>query len=339
MNGKSHMIGVLLALGVLVASTAVVQAPVLANSNTYEYYVEGNAEDVTKPTQPGLVLMGGSTDVDSAFLWMIERSGGGDFVVIRAAGTEAYNPWIYYDLGGVDSAETIIILKPEGAQDPFVIDKIRNAEALFIAGGNQWDYARLWKGTLVEEAIQYVTAKGAPVGGTSAGLAVLGEFSFTAEKGTIVSKNALKNPYQPRVALENDFLHLPYLGSVITDSHFVARDRMGRLVTFLARIVNDGWAGQARGIGINERTALVVDGAGIATLHGEGPVYFLQTPGLPEVCEKSTPLTYRDLAVYRLSEPGAQFDLAEWSSDEGTAYTLSAEEGVLSSTQAGGGIY
>jgi len=339
MNGKSHMIGVLLALGVLVASTAVVQAPVLANSNTYEYYVEGNAEDVTKPTQPGLVLMGGSTDVDSAFLWMIERSGGGDFVVIRAAGTEAYNPWIYYDLGGVDSAETIIILKPEGAQDPFVIDKIRNAEALFIAGGNQWDYARLWKGTLVEEAIQYVAAKGAPVGGTSAGLAVLGEFSFTAEKGTIVSKNALKNPYQPRVALENDFLHLPHLGSVITDSHFVARDRMGRLVTFLARIVNDGWAGQARGIGINERTALVVDGAGIATLHGEGPVYFLQTPGLPEVCEKATPLTYLNVGVYKLATAGAHFDLATWTSGDGMAYTLSAEEGVLTSTQDGGGIY
>ena len=339
MNGNKHVMGLCVVLGLLLASLVVGGTPVAANSNTYEYYVEGNAGDVTTPTQAGLVLMGGSTDVDSAFEWMIERSGGGDFVVIRASGTDAYNPWIYADLGGVDSAETIVILKPEVAQDPFVIDKIRNAEALFIAGGNQWNYVRLWKGTPVEDAIQYVAAKGAPVGGTSAGLAVLGEFSFSAEKGTIVSKNALNNPYQPRVALENDFLHLPYLGSVITDSHFVARDRMGRLITFLARIVNDGWAGQARGIGINERTALVVDRHGIATLHGEGPVYFLQTPGLPEVCEKSTPLTYQDLAVYRLSEPGAQFDLAEWSSDEGTAYTLSAEEGVLSSTQAGGGIY
>ena len=339
MNGKKHVVGLCLVLGLLLASLAVGEAPVAANANTYEYYVEGNAGDVTTATQPGLVLMGGSTDVDSAFQWMIERSGGGDFVVIRASGTDAYNPWIYNDLGGVDSAETIIILKPEGAQDPFVIDKIRNAEALFIAGGNQWNYVRLWKGTPVEKAIEYVAAKGAPVGGTSAGLAVLGEFSFSAEKGTIVSKNALKNPYQPRVALENNFLQLPHLDNVITDSHFVARDRMGRLITFLARIVQDGWAEQAHGIGINERTALVVDETGVATLHGEGPVYFLETPGLPQVCEKSTPLTYRDVAVYRLSEAGTQFDLRAWSGAGGTAYTLSAEEGVLTSTQPGGGIY
>lgn len=39
--------------------------------------------------------MGGGTDVDAAFKWMIERSGGGNFVVIRTAGTDAYNPYIY----------------------------------------------------------------------------------------------------------------------------------------------------------------------------------------------------------------------------------------------------
>jgi cyanophycinase len=339
MNGKKHVVGLVLVLGLLLVSLALGQAPVAANANTYEYYVTGNPADVTTSTQPGLVLMGGSTDVDSAFQWMIDRSGGGDFVVIRASGTDAYNPWIYYDLGGVDSAETIIILKPEGAQDPFVIDKIRNAEALFIAGGNQWNYVRLWKGTPVEDAIQYVAAKGAPVGGTSAGLAILGEFSFSAEKGTIVSDQALKNPYQTHMTLENDFLHLPYLDNVITDSHFVPRDRMGRLVTWLARIVQDGWAEQARGIGINEKTALVVDEKGMATLHGQGPVYFLQTPGLPQVCEKTTPLTYLDLAVYRLSEPGTQFDLVKWRGRGGTEYTLSAVEGVLTSTQAGGGVY
>jgi hypothetical protein len=36
--------------------------------------------------------MGGGTDVDAAFQWMCQRSGGGDFLVIRATGTDAYNP-------------------------------------------------------------------------------------------------------------------------------------------------------------------------------------------------------------------------------------------------------
>ena len=105
--------------------------------------------------------------------------------------------------------------------------KILEAEALFIAGGNQWDYVRDWKGTPIEDAIHMLVAKGVPVGGTSAGLAILGEFVLSAEHETVTSPQALKNPYHPSVAIAEDFLQLPTLGGVITDSHFVARDRMG----------------------------------------------------------------------------------------------------------------
>src|SRR5512139_1738594 len=112
-----------------------------AGSNPkYEYYVTGNPENVVTKTSGGLLLMGGSTDVDDGFLWMIDKSGGGDFVVLRATGTDAYDPWIYNDLGGVDSAATIIIQNRAAASDPFVLDQIRNAEALFIAGGDQANY-------------------------------------------------------------------------------------------------------------------------------------------------------------------------------------------------------
>ena len=305
---------------------------------SYEYYVAGNPEDVSTNTSFGEVLMGGSTDVDAAFQWMIGKSGGGDFVVIRASGTDAYNPWIYNDLGGVDSAETIITKNRAAAYDSFVLDKIRNAEALFIAGGDQNDYVTLWKGTPIEDAIQYLVTRKVPIGGTSAGLAVMGEFLFSAANGTIYSDTALSNPYNNKVALDRDFLVLPYMGGIITDSHFGARDRMGRLVTFLARIVNDGWAGTARGIGIDERTALAVDARGQAIVFGSGAAYFLSTPGFPEICQEKTPLTYLNLTVYRVSG-SATFDFGAWTGRGGTAYTISAENGVLTSTQVGGGIY
>jgi cyanophycinase-like exopeptidase len=126
---------------------------------------------------------------------------------------------------------------------------------------------------------------------------------------------------------------------VITDSHFAARNRMGRLITFMARIIEDGWAEQARGIGIDERTALAVSENGLATVFGRGAVYFLETPGAPEVCRKTTPLTFQNVSVYRISGAEAQFDLGSWTGQGGTAYSLSAMEGVLSSTQPGGGIY
>jgi cyanophycinase len=312
----------------------------LAKPDGYESFLLGNPADVATQTSPGFLLAGGNTDVDSAMQWLIDQSGGGDFVVIRASGTDAYNPYIYSELGrAVDSVETIIMKQDRAAYDPYVIGQIRNAEALFIAGGNQWDYVRMWKGTPVEDAIQELVARGVPVGGTSAGLAILGEFSFSAEKNTIYSDEALKNPYNPRLTLENDFLHLPYLQGTITDSHFVERDRMGRLVTFLARILQDGWANQARGIGIDGKTALAVDGNGIATLHGAGAVYFLRTTTAPEVCQKNTPLTFRDVEVFRLSGAGSTFDLATWTGTSGLAYSLSAVEGALISTQKGGEIY
>jgi cyanophycinase len=312
----------------------------LAKPDGYEYYLTGNEADATTTTHPGFLLAGGNTDVDTAMQWMIDQSGGGDFVVIRASGADGYNAYIYSELGRVvDSVETIVMKQERAAYDPFVLDKILKAEALFIAGGNQWDYVRLWKGTPVEDAIHELVNRGVPVGGTSAGLAILGEFLFSAERNTIYSDEALKNPYHPRLTLERDFLQLPYLRGTITDSHFVERDRMGRLVTFLARILQDGWAGQARGIGINGMTALAVDGNGLATLHGVGAVYFLRTTTTPEVCEKNTPLTFRELEVQRLSGAGATFDLQAWSGASVTVYSLSAVQGTLFSTQPDGAIY
>jgi cyanophycinase len=305
----------------------------------YEYYVTGNDQDVVTPTSGGLLLMGGSTDVDAGFLWMIEKSGGGDFVVIRASGTDAYDPWIYSDLRGVDSAATIIIQNRAAASDPFVLDKIRHAEALFIAGGDQANYVEYWKDTPVEDAIQTLSARGVPIGGTSAGLAVLGQFVFSAVNGTVDSRTALSNPYNNKVALDRDFLSLPHMSGVITDSHFSARDRMGRLVTFLARIVNDGWAGQALGVGIDERTALTMEPNGVATVVGEGSVYFLKTPGVPQVCQPRTELTYQGITVNRVG-PGNTFDFDTWKAGKGSnAYTLNVNAGVITSTQPGGSIY
>ena len=304
----------------------------------YEYYVAGNPGDVSlpMPKTPSLLLMGGGPDVDEAFEWMLRKSGGGDFVVIRASGTDAYNPYIYA-MGLADSVETLIIKSREAASDPFVVNKIRSAEALFIAGGDQYNYVKYWKGTPVEDAIHYLAKRNAPIGGTSAGLAILGEFLFSAENDTVYSDTALDNPYNRRVTLDRDFLRLPYMGKIITDGHLDSRDRIGRLVTFLARIVQDGWSAEAKGIGLDVETALAVDN-GKASLLGVGDAYFLRTPGMPEVCQSKTPLTYRNIPVRRLSGSGT-FDIRRWSSNDTTDYTLSAEEGVLTSTQVGGEIY
>src|SRR5690242_3422574 len=50
----------------------------------YQHFLVGDPADVKRPRPafPALVLMGGGRSVPEAFQWMINRSGGGNFVVI-----------------------------------------------------------------------------------------------------------------------------------------------------------------------------------------------------------------------------------------------------------------
>lgn len=306
----------------------------------YRYFASGEPSGgVTRKTVPGYALMGGGQDQDAAFRWMCDRAGGGDLLVLRASGTDAYNPYIRNLCPALNSVGTILITSRQGASQPFVADKIRTAAAVFIAGGSQDNYINFWQGTPVEEALNSAIKRGVPVGGTSAGLAVLGEYSFAALKDTVKSSEALSNPFHERVTITRDFLHAPLMEGKITDSHFVARDRMGRLIAFLARIVTDGWARAPLGIGIDEKTAVLVDADGNARVTGVGAAYFLRTPGPPEQCAPNVALTYRNISVYRLAATAGSFNVRSWTGSGGTEYKLSAENGVLKSTLPGNLIY
>ena len=305
----------------------------------YSYFRVGNPNDVTTPTTAGTVLMGGGTDVDAAFQWMCGRSGNGDFLVIRATGTDAYNPYIQQLCPGENSVATLIIPNRTAASDPFVIATIQSAEALWIAGGDQSNYINFWKGTPVQDQMNALIARGVPVGGTSAGMNVLTHFIYSALASQgVTSSQALADPFSRYITLDRDFANITILQNIIGDPHFVTRDRMGRDLAFLCRIYTNGWSNTPRDIAIDERTALLIDGRGNGSVVGASTVYFMQAPGAPQVCQPKTPLTYTGISVYRIDSTGT-FDLGRWTGRNGTSYTVSATAGVLSSTQAGGGIY
>jgi cyanophycinase-like exopeptidase len=305
----------------------------------YSYFRVGNPNDVSTATTAGFVLMGGGTDVDAAFQWMCQRSGGGDFLVIRATGTDAYNPYIQGLCPAENSVATLIIPNATAANDPFVASTINSAEAVWIAGGDQSNYINFWTNSAVQSGLNSLIARGVPVGGTSAGMNVLSEFVYSALASQgVTSSQALADPYTRYITLARDFVNIPILQSVIDDPHFVTRDRMGRDLAFLCRIYNNGWSPTPRDIDIDEQTALLLDGMGNGTVVGNSTVYFLQAPGAPQVCQPNTPLTYQNISVYRI-QAGAKFNVPKWNGTGGTAYTVSANAGVLSSTQPGGGIY
>ncbi len=258
--------------------------------------IVGDAADVQTTTKSGVVIMGGGTDVDAAFRWMIDRSGGGDVVVIRATGTDAYNSYVK-GLGTVNSVETLKIDSRKLADNDGVAKIIREAEMLFIAGGDQSDYVNYWKGTKTMAAINYLlTEKKVPVGGTSAGAAILGNYYFGAERGGIdlPDINALANPYGERVIIgRDDFLKATFLQNVITDQHFTQRNRQSRTVAFLGRIMKD-WNKTPYSIAVDERTAVCIDETGMATVVGSNKAFFSKTDAAktPETFTSGSPVTW-----------------------------------------------
>ena len=301
------------------------------NEPSHEYFLAGNPADVTAAGRGGYVLAGGGTDQPDAFRWLIDRAGGGDIVVIRASGADAYNPWIL-ELGGADSVETIVFKDRRAASDPFVLARLRAAEAVFIAGGDQARYVNFWNGTPVEDALHALVARGGPIGGTSAGLAIMGEFAFGAREDTVTSAQALADPFVKQVALDRDFLALPGLERVITDSHFVERDRLGRTLAFLARLQHDGWSDAPRAIAVDRETAVLVEPDGRATIVGKNTAYFIRPTMKAEVVAAGRPLTMRAVDVYR-ADAKATFDLPRWTGTGGIAYRLDVADGIITSSR------
>jgi len=280
----------------------------------------GDTTDVTTVTTGGTCLMGGSTDVDEAFKWMIARSGGGAFVVIRCDVSYGYNSYIYR-MHGVNSVETILIATDADAHNAAIAARIRGAEALFIAGGDQRDYVTLWKDTPIEDAINYlIQTKHVPVGGTSAGCAIMGSSYFSALNGSVTSNQALRNPYSSRITLgHNDFIDNPLLQNTITDQHYSQREREGRLVTFMARMMTD-LNKPVRAIAVDEETAVCIDNDGKAKVFGVNSGYFLQSNEMaPETCMADTLLTWnrnqQAVKVYCIAGLSAGNGVFDWDDE------------------------
>lgn len=321
-------------------SAFVLAAPALAaKAPPYTYVRVGNAADAAPATTPGVALMGGGTDVDQAFQWLCGLGGNGDFLVIRATGTDAYNPYVRDLCPNTNSVATLIIPSAAAANLPAVAAIIAQAEVVWIAGGDQSNYIGFWKNTPVQSTLNARIAQGVPVGGTSAGLNVLTQFVYTAQASQgVTSSQAVADPFNRYMTFDRDFASVPLLQGVIGDPHFAARDRMGRDIAFLCRVAANGWSAAPRGIAVDEMTALLVANGGYASVVGSGKVYFLQAPGLPQVCVAKQPLTYRNIGIARIAA-GDGFDLFNWMPVGGTAYTVSVEAGVLASSQAGGSPY
>lgn len=338
-------------------------ANIPATTKAYTSWRVGSPNDFKLPDESvlngGILLAGGSTDQDSAMRWFLRKALGGDVIVFRNAAinapvsdyptADAYNPYLYTTLGvSVNSVETILLNTKSVANDPEVYDKVKNAEAIFFTGGDQATYYTLIKGSSLEDALNYfINVKHGVIGGTSAGCAIQGEYIFSAENDTIISTEAIKNPYDYRLTIKNEFLKHKILRNTITDTHFWNRDREGRLVAFMARIVKDKDQEPAtldnlvKGVGVDEKTVVCVESNGFAYVYGSGNAYFMRQSEIsstPEVCQANRNLEWyynrKAVKVFKLkgSPEGANyFNLNTWNagSSVGTWHDYYVEKNKL----------
>jgi cyanophycinase len=298
----------------------------------------GSTTDKVAVTTGGFVLMGGGTDVDTAMQWMINKSGGGDVVVLRSTGTNAYNSYLYA-LGTVNSVQTLLIDTATEGDNACVAETIKHAEMVFIAGGNQQNYVDYFKGKATGTALNYlINTKRVPIGGTSAGMAIMGLYYHpggAAEDATVLQKPTA-------ISIGNNFLSNSLLNNVVTEPHFTQRSRQPRLTSFMASAIYNFGAGSQttwqnmRGIACDEATAYALDADGSGKVFGTNACFFVKPTGAPEVLAANTALTWNlnrmALNVYRV--PGTTtgtntFSMNTFTGTGGTTQHWSVDRGTL----------
>jgi cyanophycinase len=238
-----------------------------------------------------ICAVGGGTEnygawSDEPYRWMVAKSGNGPALVLHYSEGSV---WLenYFKSFGAASASSLIISSKSVANDSNVYRHIRRARLLFLRGGDQNRYYSLWRNTLAEQAIRQVFEDGGVVGGTSAGLAVLGEVDYIASRRSAVSSEALLNPKNPDITLADDFL--PLAAGVLFDSHFTRRGRLGRLLAFVANGLPDHPG--LIGMGVDEHTAVCIDPAGLARIAGAGAAFIVENSNAGSFrCESGKPL-------------------------------------------------
>jgi cyanophycinase-like exopeptidase len=299
-----------IALALLIASLSFGAAPALAGKGGGSVNIIrlGSASDVSPSLNgPSFFLQGNGAPTAEYFDHHIDQVSTDpvDIVVLAASfasgnTSQSAECVAIMDFSGskVNSCETITITKASGADDATATADVQKAEIVYFAGGDQCNYVG-WKGSSVYNAVLGVVARRGGVGGGSAGEAIQGEFIYDGCQGSATSSEALSDPYDNSISFTYDFFHWPNLGKVFTDSHFVERNRMGRLMSYLARQIQDGKTSAGYGLGIDAGTAVLIDRRGQGQVYGT-VAYVVLADHQPELCAPKTALTFSNYKIWKL---------------------------------------
>jgi cyanophycinase len=174
--------------------------------------------------------------------------------------------------------------------DEALLDRVKQADGIFFAGGDQLKYTSIYGGTrfLLELKDRYIHDK-IVIAGTSAGAMAMSTPMIYAGNDEV---QELGGMIKVTTGLE-------FLKDVCIDTHFVHR---GRFVRMAQVIVTNP---TCIGMGIEEDTAIVVRNGLEAEVVGTGTVIIIEGFGITETniedFANEKPISIRDMKVHILS--------------------------------------
>jgi cyanophycinase len=200
---------------------------------------------------------------------------------------------IFRELGA--EVEVLPIFEREHATRSECVRTVEGASGIFLTGGNQLRLSTILGGTPLARAIRKRNAVGVPVAGTSAGAAILSEHMIAGGEPGATPK-------------ADGVILAPGLGltkRLIVDQHFRQRDRLGRLLAAVA------FNPFAVGVGLDEDTAIFMDGDGVFDVMGSGAVTIVDPSDLVyssmDSARPGQPVSLIGLTVHVLGA-GGRFD-------------------------------
>lgn len=257
------------------------------------------------PIAGSVIAVGGAEDKlkKRAILSEFVRSAGDSQAIIVIFPTASMMPrergdlyaGIFREMGAA-RVEVLDIETREAANDPSIAARVREATGIFVTGGVQLRLISILGGTLVNDAMNEVIARGGVYCGTSAGAAVVSSHMIvTGRRGMLVRRGMVD--LAPGLGL---------VDNVIIDQHFSQRGRLGRLIAAI------GMNPRFMGIGIDEDTAAIFRSDGEFDVVGGGQVAIVDASKVSSSnvhsVERNKPFTMVGLQLHLLTA-GDRFNL------------------------------
>lgn len=219
-----------------------------------------------------LIIIGGHEDKEGDRVILTEiarRIGAGKLVVATVASNHQEELFEEYErlfrALGVRHVHKLAVESREDAFSERAIRVLDDAAAVFFTGGDQLRITSQLGDSPVYDRIRDIHQRGGLVIGTSAGASVMSETMMVAGKGDESHRIGATLSMAPGFGLIHD---------VVVDQHFAERGRVGRLLGAIAQNP------RMLGVGIDENTAIVVDGQRSFEVIGDGAVYVLDASGV-----------------------------------------------------------